>query len=447
MKRSLVVVIAFLTLCAGLKARAPKFEKVFELKPSEGVFAYARISPNGQLLAYASEMPAPSGRGITQTVTVVDLKTKQIVFTEAGIDAYWSNDGKRMIYLGRGARGSSVVIRHHDTGEIIRDVAPVGLGDYFSWSVENGRNLIMTIQSNFYYLDGDMGVMPAGRVTSCPDIGTGQRPLISKDGRRITTFVRGSVVVRSRTDCNDIFDTGLQGAKADFSFDGRYIAFHIPKQGMDAYDIIVIDTTKRTIRNITSSLSGSSLFPSWTQDGRLNFRYDGADYRGFITASDVLSAPEQPLPAPARRSTAPLTWASLFPAAAPPEHATNLVLVWSSWSAHTPDALTELQKARDQFRSAGLDVGIVTTPELSSQRADLDRLRTQNHITLPELIATPAGLASAEALNQSPTTLLFRDGKLVDRKLGAQTAEELRDWVKRETGLTAKGTKGAKLIY
>jgi hypothetical protein len=75
-------------------------------------------------------------------------------------------------------------------------------------------------------------------------------------------------------------------------------------------------------------------------------------------------------------------------------------------------------------------VGVVTTPEISSQRADLDRLRRQHAITLPELAATPAGLASAEALNQSPTTLLFKDGRLVDRKLGAQTAEALRQWVR-----------------
>jgi thioredoxin-like negative regulator of GroEL len=34
-----------------------------------------------------------------------------------------------------------------------------------------------------------------------------------------------------------------------------------------------------------------------------------------------------------------------------------------------------------------------------------------------------------EARNQMPTTLLFRDGALIDRKLGAQSFETLRDWV------------------
>ena len=36
---------------------------------------------------------------------------------------------------------------------------------------------------------------------------------------------RGVVVVRNIADCADIIDTGLPGAKADFSWDGRYIAF------------------------------------------------------------------------------------------------------------------------------------------------------------------------------------------------------------------------------
>jgi hypothetical protein len=31
--------------------------------------------------------------------------------------------------------------------------------------------------------------------------------------------------------------------------------------------------------------------------------------------------------------------------------------------------------------------------------------------------------------NQNPTTLLFRDGKLVDRKMGAQGFDDLVAWV------------------
>jgi hypothetical protein len=146
----------------------------------------------------------------------------------------------------------------------------------------------------------------------------------------------------------------------------------------------------------------------------------------------VLSTAERPLPAPAASAAAaPVTWATLFPSEPTPTHGTAIVLVWSSWSAHTPDALTELQHARDEWSATGVAVAVVTSPEISSHRADLDRLRHQHAITLPELAAAPAGLVAAEALNQSPTSLLFKQGRLVDRRLGAQTAEALREWAGR----------------
>src|SRR5687768_13592253 len=113
-----LLLIAPLTL--GLTAAhrpGPRFERVYPLKPEEGVFAYARISPDGRTLAYASEYK--SRGGVTQTVTVVDLKDRKILFTEAGIDAYWSNDGQRMIYLSF-ADGHNVSMRNHATGKLTR---------------------------------------------------------------------------------------------------------------------------------------------------------------------------------------------------------------------------------------------------------------------------------------------------------------------------------------
>ena len=74
-------------LAAGLsisaqQTSAVRFEKIYPLKAEEGVFAYARISPDGQTLAYASIMPDMSrpvvaGRppATRTTQTVVDLKT------------------------------------------------------------------------------------------------------------------------------------------------------------------------------------------------------------------------------------------------------------------------------------------------------------------------------------------------------------------------------------
>jgi hypothetical protein len=417
---------AFGLLFPAGQSTGTRYGRVYPLSPGEGVFAYSRISPSGRFLAYASEKRNAAGR-MTTTQTVVDLETQQVVFSEPGIDAYWSLDGDRMIFLAQGREGG-VTIRHHADGHLARDVAPSGLGDYFSWARRDGRDLILTIRGNYYYLDGDKAVLPAASTEPCPDIGRGERPLISKDGRRISAFVRGRVVVRGLTDCENVIDTGLQGAKADFSWDGRYIAFHVPRPGERGYEIVVVDLERRTVRTL-DGLAGSALFPSWTRDGRLSFRYDGDDYRGFMIAENVLAGAERPLPPPGDRVPATRRWADIFPETPEPDSEVNLVLIYASWSAHTPDALRDLQHADRAFRARGDDVSVMTAVELSSRRVDIDRLRRQGGITLPEIPLASERLALTEALNQIPTTLLFRDGVLVGSRLGAQTAEELREWV------------------
>jgi len=141
----------------------PTFERVYSLAPREGVFAYARISPDGQLLVYASETPRPGGRNlIDRTVTIVDLPTRKVLFTELGVDGYWSNDGRRMIFLSEAEGLARVSVRHVDGG-VVRDIAPVPLGGYYSWGNRGGRDLVLTISGNFYYLDGDRAVLPAER--------------------------------------------------------------------------------------------------------------------------------------------------------------------------------------------------------------------------------------------------------------------------------------------
>ena len=407
--------------------RAPRFERVYPLPPEQGVFAYSRISPDGRYLAYAAESRPGARRRLVRTITVVDLRTRTILFTEPGIDAYFSTDGERMIYLSSEG-GSSVSIRHQKSGAISRDIAPVSLGDYFSWGYRDGRHLILTIESNYYYLDGDRGMMPAGRVPPCPGIGVGERPLLSREGRRITTFVRGTVVIRNLTDCEGILDTGIGGAKADFSWDGRYVAFHVPKETGRGYDIQVVDTEKRTVRTVTN-MPGSSYFPSWTKDGRLSFRYDGEDYRGFMIAHDVLSAPARPLPAQPQQVPARRSWSDLFPETERPAARTSVVMVWSTWSAHSPDALLDLQRARESFERNGLAVDVMTATEPGSLEPDIARLLGNHGIALPRIPLGAPRLGLIEAKNQIPTTLLFRDDVLVDRRLGAQTTAQLEEWV------------------
>ena len=59
---------------------------------------------------------------------VVDLATQKILFSEDGIDAYWSLDGQRVIYSG----SPGVTIREcKAVTRITREASP--LGDYYSW--------------------------------------------------------------------------------------------------------------------------------------------------------------------------------------------------------------------------------------------------------------------------------------------------------------------------
>lgn len=423
----------------------PRFERVHALAPEEGVFAYARISPDGRNLAYASETPSQTEPGrIVQTVTVIDLPTGRVLFSEPGIDAYWSVDGTRMIYKSYTEPTPTVRIRDHETGAISRDVAPNALGDYYSWGVRDGMDLILTIRGHYYFLDGNRA-LPHSTVQPCDGIGTGERPLLSRDGRRISVFVSGTLVIRNLTDCEDIVETGIPGAKADFSWDGRYVAFHAPKASGDGYKIEVVDLEKRTVRTV-AELEGSSLFPSWTRDGRLCFRYDGPDYRGFMIASNVLDVPEHPLPStlvhvPARRA-----WSDLFPETAQPDHSLNLVMVWGPWSAHSPSALRDLQRAREYFAGHGDDVGVLTATDPGSREDDVSRLLRRHAIRLPRIPLAPRNLLLTEAHNQNPTTLLFRRGQLIDRRLGAQSFDELREWIaaQEEPERIASGTRGTQ---
>jgi hypothetical protein len=436
---ALLAVVALAGVSAP--AQTPTFKQAYPLGPTEGVFAYSRISPDGNYLAYASQsydttrprqqppenLYGPNGTVTGQTVTIVDLRSGKVLFTERGIDPYWSLDNERVIYS-----GPSVSIWHRQTGDITRSVVAGNLGDYYSWAVRDGRNLILTISGNYYYLDGDKGVMPASKVPNCPGIGAGDRPLISKDGLRITTFVRGNVIVRDLGDCDGVVDTGIAGQKADFSYDGRYIAFHAQRPDTPLYDILVVDLEKKTVRNVTTSLSGSSLFPNFTRDGRLSFRYDSPEFRGFMFASNFLSLPASPLPT---GGGAPLgadrVWRDIFPDTDHPGSAYTMVLIWSSWSAHSPIALTDMQRARDYFRDNRVDLTVLTTTEPASQAEDVSLLLSRNHISLPSIPLTAAGLAQTEGRNQMPTTLLFRGDKLIDRRLGARSFDDLVDWVRK----------------
>ena len=106
-----------------------------------------------------------------------------------------------------------------------------------------------------------------------------------------------------------------------------------------------------------------------------------------------------------------------------------LVLIWGTWSAHAPQALVDFQRARDAFESRELGIRVFMATEPGSREEDVARTLSTHGVRLPRIPLAPERLVLTEAHNQNPTTLLFREGTLVDRRLGAQTLEELIEWV------------------
>ncbi len=390
-----------------------RLERVLALSTDEVVFAFSRISPDERYLAYASESRDPAAnRPIPRLVRVMDLVTRRSVFAEAGIDAYWSPDGQRMIYLSfANRRRPSVSIWHRLSGRITRDVAPNNIGDYYSWGEEAGRERILTIDDDYVRLQHSRAGGAIQQVPACPEIGRGESPRPSKDGRLVSTFVHGHLVVRGVEDCTHIARTGVRGGNADFSWDGRYIALHRLRASIDAYEVVVIDLVARTLR-IVPSPSRSALFPSWTRDGRLSFRYDGPDFRGFVLASHVLSLSsvpleDEPLPPPA------VGWTALFPTAPRPLQQWIAVLLWSPWSAHSIDALTSFAEVCRTLQGQSRNPAFVTTSEPGSRASDVIAFGATGRQRWSALPVSPNVFRLTSAHYQIPAVLLFHEGRVV----------------------------------
>ena len=108
-------------------------------------------------------------------------------------------------------------------------------------------------------------------------------------------------------------------------------------------------------------------------------------------------------------------------------------MIWAPWSAHSQEAFTSLDRARDYFTHA--DVSIAAAADPGSAEDEITRQWSAFQTNVPRVPLSAKGLALTEARNQMPTTLLFKDGVLIDRRLGAQSFDRLRDWVGAAAGL------------
>jgi hypothetical protein len=105
-------------------------------------------------------------------------------------------------------------------------------------------------------------------------------------------------------------------------------------------------------------------------------------------------------------------------------------MLWSDWSPHAPLALTDLQEfaAKPEVRAMG--VSVLTAVPPGTRRADIDFILAAHRIQLPEIAVRADRVPLTGALNQIPAELLFRDGVLVDRRLGPMSTSQLSSWVR-----------------
>ncbi len=415
----------------GPSPLATRYTQALPLAPEEGVFAYSRISPDGNYLSYASERHV--GEKVVTLVNFIDLRRRRVLFSEPGFDSYWAPDGKRVIFLSAPAPDAhDVAIWHFDTGKVARHVVGPELGAYFTWARSAGRDLILTQFNRYFLLDGDRAQRPYYSVLPCPDIGTGEQPMVSRDGRLIATFVRDTLAVRTLEGCDTVIETHLPGGKADFSWDSRYIAFHTPKQGgrTKGYEIVVVDLETRRLVPVTD-LPGSSYYPSWTKDGRLSFRYDSPEYRGFMMASGFLENPSRPLPASYKTATADApSLGDLFRNAAKPAARVVLLNFWAGWCVHCRNELPVLERIRREIRARGLDAEIVGALEPSSFDSDRAHVTREEGISLPQVDIAPEDLTRF-GVQMFPTTVMFVEGRLVERRYGSQSYEQFIGWLRQ----------------
>jgi hypothetical protein len=218
------------------------------------------------------------------------------------------------------------------------------------------------------------------------------------------------------------------GAKADFSADGRYIAFHAPKNSGDGYEIRIVDLRDSTVR-VLDGLAGSSLFPSWTRDGRLCFRYEGQDFRGFMLAQGVLALPSLALPRVTKAPEFVTSLSELVDGQISLGAEYSVLLIWAPWNSHSPEALQSFDDVSRRLSNQSLAFGVAADPV--SSRYGLAWFLLHHEISTRILTLRPAAVVRTVAMNQLPATMLFRRGRLIDHRLGAQSEEELEEWIRQ----------------
>jgi hypothetical protein len=135
-------------------------------------------------------------------------------------------------------------------------------------------------------------------------------PMLSKDGKELSGADQDSKTTkiwRLENDgtCSEIFDFRFLAGKADFSFDGNLLAFHVrsdidnlkyfsrPSQNM-AMNIYVYDRLRKSLRKITNNFDRNSYYPVFRRDGTIVYMDMARDGGMSFVWLDPKKSPEIP---------------------------------------------------------------------------------------------------------------------------------------------------------
>lgn len=136
--------------------------------------------------------------------------------------------------------------------------------------------------------NGQPAIVPVGDPVNLCQGKDLKLPMLSKDGTElaaldgITNTTKIFAVDPARKSCEEVLDLGVATGKVDFSFDGRFLAYHVSKIDLGggffvrpdkgwSLQVHVYDRVMGRATIITSDMARNSYFPVFRKDGSLVF--------------------------------------------------------------------------------------------------------------------------------------------------------------------------------
>ena len=144
------------------------------------------------------------------------------------------------------------------------------------------REYTQSLSDNSYAYDGELKQLCYNQ--------TIKLPMISKNGKEVggidmSTGTTSIFAISDDGSCRKVWDLDIKTGKVNFSFDSRYITYHLYNQGGNpsdytpvpnafySSDIYIYDRVDRKTYQVTENTDANSLYPDFTRDGKLVFAY------------------------------------------------------------------------------------------------------------------------------------------------------------------------------